>query len=55
MREGGHDIPAEVVRRHYHTGWRNFQEVYRRAVDVWMLYDASEREPRIIAQGARNA
>lgn len=51
VREGGHDVPDEVVRRRFHAGWRNFREVYRDIVDHWALYDLSEGFPRIIAEG----
>jgi predicted ABC-type ATPase len=30
VRQGGHDVPEEVIRRRYEAGWRNFNLVYRR-------------------------
>ena len=50
VRQGGHDVPEQVIRRRYHAGWRNFQQVYRQMVDRWMLYDASDRTPILIAE-----
>ena len=50
VRQGGHDVPEQVIRRRYHAGWRNFQQVYRQIVDLWMLYDASDRTPVLIAE-----
>ena len=50
VRQGGHDVPEQVIRRRYHAGWRNFQQVYRQMVDPWMLYDASDRTPILIAE-----
>ena len=50
VRQGGHDVAEQVIRRSYHPGWRNFQQVYRQLVDRWMLYDASDRTPSLIAE-----
>ena len=33
VRQGGHDIPATVIRRRFSAGWRNFEHAYRDAVD----------------------
>ena len=49
--EGGHDVPADVVRRRYHAGMRNFHLIYRDIVDAWDLYDASTRVPQLIEYG----
>ena len=48
--QGGHDVPERVIRRRYHAVWRNFQQVYRQIVGRWMLYDASERTPVLVAE-----
>ena len=37
--QGGHDVPEEVVRRRFHVGLRNFEELYRPLVSSWVLYD----------------
>ena len=49
--EGGHNVPAEVVRRRFHAGMRNFQLIYRDLVDTWDLYDASTHVPQLIDYG----
>ena len=36
VREGGHNVEEEVVRRRFNAGWRNFQEIYQDIVDEWM-------------------
>ena len=46
---GGHDIPAGVIRRRYKGGFHNFFRLYRPLASTWRLYDASGREPRMIA------
>ncbi len=45
VREGGHHVPEEVVRRRHAAGWRNFQQIYRDIVDEWALYDATHTTP----------
>ena len=45
VREGGHDVPEEVIRRRFDAGRRNFEQVYRDLVDGWILYDNSGDEP----------
>lgn len=51
VREGGHHVPEEVIRRRFDAGWRNFQQLYQSIVDEWILYDASQETPRIVAVG----
>lgn len=51
--QGGHDVPADVVRRRFMGGWRNFEEVYKPLVDAWELYDNSGQKPVRIAEGRR--
>ena len=41
VRRGGHSVPAEVIRRRYQVGRRNFLEYYRNEVDSWMVFDNS--------------
>jgi predicted ABC-type ATPase len=36
VRQGGHDVPEDVIRR-YETGWSNFRHLYKRLVDQWFL------------------
>lgn len=49
--EGGHDIPTDTIIRRYHSGLRNFVNLYRDKVDYWMLIDNSQTEPQLIAEG----
>jgi predicted ABC-type ATPase len=53
VRQGGHDVPEEVIRRRYEAGWRNFNLVYRRLVDHWFLYDNSGRVPVLLEKGTK--
>ena len=49
--QGGHHVPEDVIRRRVAAGWRNFQEVYRRLVNEWILYDSTEGPPTVIDRG----
>lgn len=49
--QGGHDVAEAVVRRRFGAGMRNFQNVYRKLVNSWALYDNSGQTPRLIASG----
>jgi predicted ABC-type ATPase len=48
---GGHDIPEAVIRQRYTRGLNNFFKLYRPLADLWVVYDNSEAEPRIVANG----
>jgi predicted ABC-type ATPase len=52
--QGGHHVPAAVVRRRFRLGWRNFEEVYRPLVDQWALYDNSGPIPILLAKGDKS-
>jgi len=51
VRQGGHHIPEDVIRRRFASGRRNFDDSYRGAVDAWALYDNSGEEPALIEWG----
>lgn len=53
VRQGGHNAPAEVVRRRFAAGWHNFEYVYRRRVDLWQCYDNSGPMPVLLNEGAK--
>ncbi len=55
VREGGHNVPKEVIKRRFTAGWRNFAAIYRDIVDEWVVYDNSGDEPVLIAEGPRHA
>ncbi|OGW85539.1 MAG: Zeta toxin family protein [Omnitrophica bacterium RIFCSPLOWO2_01_FULL_45_10] len=48
--EGGHDVPAEDVRRRFIRGVYNFFNLYEPLVDSWMLFDNSKAKPILIAK-----
>jgi predicted ABC-type ATPase len=53
VRQGGHHVPEQVIRRRYETGWSNFNRMYKTLIDRWFLYDNSGRVPIVLEKGAR--
>lgn len=50
VREGGHNVPAEDVRRRFVRGVNNFFKLYESLFDSWMLFDNSKAKPLLIAK-----
>lgn len=51
VRQGGHHIPEDVIRRRFLAGRRNFNERYSQSVDAWALYDNTDAEPFLVNWG----
>ena len=51
VQQGGHHIPEAVIRRRFHSGWDNFNNIYKHIVDAWVLYDNSGNNPLLVAAG----
>lgn len=51
VRQGGHAVPEDVIRRRFESGRRNFEQHYRPLVDAWVLYDNAGEEPALIDWG----
>jgi len=51
--QGGHDIPAAVIRRRFVSGLANFHRHYKMAADDWVLYDNSGLAPVMLEWGQR--
>lgn len=51
VRQGGHHVPQDVIRRRYAAGLKNFQQHYKGAVDDWVLYDNTDPEPVALEWG----
>jgi predicted ABC-type ATPase len=53
VREGGHDISPDVVRRRHERGRENFLRLYSPLATRWSLFDNSSSElPTLVAAGA---
>lgn len=50
IREGGHNVPAEDVRRRFVRGINNFFKLYESLFDSWMLFDNSRAKSVLIAK-----
>lgn len=53
VKEGGHNIPKDVIKRRYIRGISNLFEIYLPLCDEWAIFDNSER-PILIAEGSPN-
>ena len=49
IRQGGHAIPEEVIRRRFANGLANFER-YSLLVDGWQLYDNASTPPVLIKE-----
>lgn len=50
VRNGGHNIPGDVVRRRYAAGIRNLFDLYMPVATSWLLYNSSGPVPTLVAQ-----
>ncbi len=48
VKEGGHNIPAEVIERRYLRGIKNLFEIYLSKVDRLIIFDNSTTYPQLI-------
>jgi predicted ABC-type ATPase len=51
VRQGGHSVPVDVIRRRFSSGQANLRMIYRRIVDIWVVYDNSGEIPKLIEEG----
>lgn len=54
VKEGGHNIPIEVIRRRYQAGIENLFHIYMPIVDSWMLIENQSCPRIIVADGSIN-
>ena len=52
VRQGGHHIPEDTIRRRFDAGLRSVHDIYRARVDYWQLFDNSGDSPLLLAEGA---
>ena len=52
VRQGGHAVAEEVIRRRFTRGRENYERVYRPIVDAWSLYDNSDASPILVSSGS---
>lgn len=51
VRQGGHPVPEDVIRRRFHAGLRNLRDHYAARVDEWRLYENSGPVPVLLERG----
>lgn len=54
VKEGGHNVPEDMVRRRFKSGWSNFEKLYKEIVDEWALYDNAGKQPVLLNEGERD-
>ena len=54
VREGGHNIPEEVIRRRYESGLQHFFTLYQPIANSWVFVDNSGQSYQIVAKGKRH-
>lgn len=54
VKEGGHHIPEDVIRRRYKGGLKNFFNLFLAKIDNWLFVNNSGDKYEIIAEGALN-
>lgn len=50
VKEGGHHIPEDIIRRRYTRGIKNFFNLYLEIVDNWIFVDNSDTNLEVIAE-----
>jgi predicted ABC-type ATPase len=52
VRQGGHDIPEETIRRRYRRSVQNFFQIFRFLAGSWKIYDNTIVQfPQLVARG----
>ncbi len=54
VKEGGHHIPEDVIRRRYKSGLGNFFKLFLSKVDNWLFVNNSGDTYEIVAEGGVN-
>jgi predicted ABC-type ATPase len=51
--KGGHHIPDDVITRRYGRSLHNLTALYTPIADKWLVYNNSDDEPTLVAEGER--
>jgi len=54
VKQGGHFIADDVIKRRYQNGMINFQNLYKPLVDEWVIYDNNEDKPVLAEWGEKD-
>ena len=55
VRSGGHDVPADTIRRRYRAGIRNLFSLYQPIVTTWAVHNCSGLKSQLVAEGLESA
>jgi predicted ABC-type ATPase len=55
VKEGGHNIPIEVIKRRYQNGIQNLFKIYLPIVDTALIFDNSEGNHQLIAEKSKDS
>jgi predicted ABC-type ATPase len=53
IRQGGHSIHPEIIKRRFTKGIHNFYHIYKQIVDSWQIYDNAV-EPAVLLEEGEN-
>ena len=53
IKNGGHSVPEETIRRRYQSGLKNFFNLYTELADSWQLFDNSDSNLVLIASNTQ--
>ena len=45
MKQGGHNIPTDVIKRRFIAGLENFNTIYKNVVNEWQVLDNTNSDP----------
>jgi predicted ABC-type ATPase len=48
VKQGGHNISEETIRRRFASGIKNFNNKYKDSVNSWAMYDGTYTPPKLI-------
>jgi predicted ABC-type ATPase len=51
VRQGGHSVPPDTIRRRFAAGLANFLDLYRHRVDYWQHFDNSGDASVLLDEG----
>jgi len=54
VKQGGHFIAEDIIKRRYLSGMANFQNLYKPLVDAWAVYDNNEDKPVLVEWGEKD-
>lgn len=54
VKEGGHSIPEQVIRRRYKRGLNNFFNLFLPILDNWLFINNSGDQYEVVAEGSMN-